>query len=70
MRYDIREISVQLAGTACLYNLCRGELAKSTHTSLLAEIVDHILEVMTTSLHRQQVNMLQILASRVSKRSG
>jgi len=67
MRFDIREISVQLAGTACLYNFCRGALAKSTYISLLADIVDHILEVMASSLHRQQVKLLSYLCARLSK---
>jgi hypothetical protein len=58
MRYHATDIPVQMAGTACLYNLLKGELSKAVHVRHLGDIVDHILEVMTNLLNRQQVNTL------------
>jgi len=63
MKYHAQDVPVQMAGTACLYNLCRGDLAKAIHTQLLADIVDHVLDVMANSLSRQQLmkNCLLVL---------
>lgn len=37
---------VQIAGTACLFNLTKSDLASIIHPSILAKVVDATLDVM------------------------
>lgn len=39
---------VQMASTACLYNLTKGEIAKKIHPQLLEQVVNQTLSAMET----------------------
>ncbi|XP_066589972.1 protein zyg-11 homolog B-like [Prorops nasuta] len=65
MREHPQQFRVQMAATACLYNLTKGELAINIHPSILKQIVDLTLIAMETypNHYQLQKNTLLILCS-------
>jgi Zyg-11 family protein len=47
--------SVQMASTACIYNLTRTPITEQIHVKYLAKIVQATMNVMTTFPDHQQV---------------
>ena len=50
-----RQLGVQMAATACLYNLSKDDLGKQIHPCLLKEIVEQTLQAMENFPNHQQV---------------
>lgn len=50
-----KQFGVQMAATACLYNLTKGELALKIHPSILKEVVELSLTAMEEFPHHYQV---------------
>uniref|UniRef100_A0A1B6DCA2 Uncharacterized protein n=1 Tax=Clastoptera arizonana TaxID=38151 RepID=A0A1B6DCA2_9HEMI len=65
MRLHTEAFGVQMAATACLYNLTKGELAGKIHPSLLARVVELSLVAMETfpNHYQLQKNTLLTLCS-------
>ncbi|XP_008201802.1 protein zyg-11 homolog B isoform X1 [Nasonia vitripennis] len=65
MRAHPQEFRVQMAATACLYNLTKGELATKIHPSVLKQIVDLTLTAMESypNHYQLQKNTLLTLCS-------
>ncbi|XP_043289937.1 protein zyg-11 homolog B-like isoform X2 [Venturia canescens] len=65
MRAHPQEFRVQMAATACLYNLTKGELASKIHPSVLKQIVDLTLTAMESypNHYQLQKNTLLTLCS-------
>ncbi|XP_011497736.1 PREDICTED: protein zyg-11 homolog B [Ceratosolen solmsi marchali] len=65
MREHPQEFRVQMAATACLYNLTKGELATKIHPSVLKQIVDLTLTAMESypAHYQLQKNTLLTLCS-------
>lgn len=55
--------SVQMASTACIYNLTRSSLTNQIHVKYLTKIVQATINVMTTFPNHQQVNYMNIFLS-------
>ncbi|KAI4486618.1 hypothetical protein M0804_005988 [Polistes exclamans] len=81
MREHPQEFRVQMAATACLYNLTKGESAVMIHPSILKQIVDLTLTAMEScarlvmnclstfddaSMNRMSVAICSILAAKIS----
>jgi Zyg-11 protein homolog len=47
---------VQMASTACLYNLTKGEIAKKIHPQLLEQVVNQTLSAMETFPNHYQAS--------------
>lgn len=56
-----RALPVQLAATACLYNLIRQELSAKIHPSCLSKVVDVTLDAMETHPRHQQLQKNTLL---------
>ncbi|XP_011688898.1 PREDICTED: protein zyg-11 homolog B-like isoform X3 [Wasmannia auropunctata] len=65
MREHPQEFRVQMAATACIYNLTKGEMALMIHPSILKQIVELTLLAMETypTNHQLQKNTLLTLCS-------
>lgn len=65
MRAHPEEFKVQMAATACLYNLTKGELATKIHPFILKQIVDLTLTAMESypNHYQLQKNTLLTLCS-------
>lgn len=65
MREHPQEFRVQMAATACIYNLTKGELALMIHPSILKQIVELTLLAMESypTNHQLQKNTLLTLCS-------
>ncbi|XP_020298380.1 protein zyg-11 homolog B-like isoform X2 [Pseudomyrmex gracilis] len=65
MREHPQDFRVQIAATACIYNLTKGELALMIHPSILKQIVELTLLAMESypTNHQLQKNTLLILCS-------
>lgn len=65
MREHPQEFRVQMAATACLYNLTKGESAIMIHPSILKQIVDLTLTAMESypTHYQLQKNTLLTLCS-------
>lgn len=48
---------VQMASTACLYNLTKGEIAKKIHPQLLEQVVNQTLSAMETFPNHYQARL-------------
>lgn len=48
MRLHQTQYGIQMAATACLYNLTKGELANRVHPSILRDVVELSLDAMET----------------------
>ena len=55
MRQHSHQLGVQMAATACLYNLSKGEQAAKIHPSCLQQVVASTLEAMRNYPSHQQV---------------
>lgn len=62
MKVHSKQISVQMAATACLYNLSKQELGQKIHPKWLAKIVENIMEAMTTFPKHKQVYIIDVIA--------
>ena len=56
MRAHPKELGVQMAATACLYNLSKGEMGQKIHPLWLAKLVDLTLDAMQNFPNHQQVS--------------
>ena len=56
-----QEFRIQIAGTACLYNLTKGELANKIHPSVLKQVVDVTLTAMESYPNHYQMQKNTIL---------
>ena len=56
MKSHPKMLSVQMAATACLYNLTRGEVGQKIHPVVLAKCVDLTLAAMENFPNHQQVS--------------
>lgn len=65
MKAHPQQFGVQMAATACLYNLTKGELANKIHPSILKQIVDLTLTAMESfpNHYQLQKNTLLTLCS-------
>lgn len=61
MRLHPEAFGVQMAATACLYNLTKGELASKVHPSLLSHVVELSLVAMETFPHHYQLQKNTLL---------
>lgn len=52
-----KQFGVQMAATACLYNLTKGELALKIHPSVLKEVVELSLTAMEEFPNHYQVSL-------------
>lgn len=55
------QFGVQMAATACLYNLTKGELSLKLHPSLLKQVVSLTLNAMKTFPHHYQASIFCLL---------
>ena len=55
MKSHPRQLGVQMAATACLYNLTKGELGPKIHPACLQQIVALTLDAMENFPNHQQV---------------
>ncbi|XP_014203818.1 protein zyg-11 homolog B [Copidosoma floridanum] len=68
MRAHPQKFRVQMAGTACLYNLTKGELATKIHPSVLKQIVDLTLTAMESypnEFQLQKNTLLTLCSDRI-----
>lgn len=68
MRAHPQKFRVQMAGTACLYNLTKSELATKIHPSVLKQIVDLTLTAMEsypTEYQLQKNTLLTLCSDRI-----
>jgi len=61
MKIHPRELGVQMAATACIYNLTKGEMGQKIHPSWLAKIVDLTLDAMENFPNHQQLQKNALL---------
>ncbi|XP_043479584.1 protein zyg-11 homolog B-like [Leptopilina heterotoma] len=61
MKAHPQEFRIQIAGTACLYNLTKGELANKIHPSVLKQVVDVTLTAMESYPNHYQMQKNTIL---------
>ena len=54
-----KQLGVQMAATACLYNLSKGEVGQKVHPACLKHIVNSTLSAMENFPHHQQVLLLK-----------
>lgn len=55
------QFGVQMAATACLYNLTKGDLASKIHPRVLKQVVDLTLEAMDNFPHQLQIQKNSLL---------
>ena len=55
MKNHPKELGVQMAATACLYNLTKGEMGQKTHPRWLSQIVTLTMDAMNNFPNHQQV---------------
>ena len=58
MKAHPKELGVQMAATACLYNLSKGEMGQKIHPLWLAKLVDLTLDAMKNFPNHQQVSKI------------
>ncbi len=69
MKAHPKELSVQMAATACLYNLSKMEMGQKIHPMWLGKLVELTLDAMQNFPNHQQVNSYQMpFCHRCSKR--
>ena len=51
-----KQLGVQMAATACLYNLSKGEVGQKVHPSCLKHVVNSTLAAMENFPNHQQVS--------------
>jgi len=62
MQQHPRALGVQMAATACLYNLSKSELGLKIHPRILHQIIDLTLRAMENFPNHQQVSFTIISA--------
>ena len=55
MKTHPRQLGVQMAATACLYNLSKAELGQKIHPQCLKQIIELTLKAMENFPNHQQV---------------
>ncbi|KAK7504037.1 hypothetical protein BaRGS_00004769 [Batillaria attramentaria] len=61
MKSHPRQLGVQMAATACLYNLTKGELGPKIHPACLQQVVDLTLQAMENFPNHQQLQKNALL---------
>lgn len=62
-----KQLGVQMAATACLYNLSKGDVGMKVHPACLKHVVNSTLSAMENFPNHQQVFILLLLTILLTK---
>ena len=65
MRLHPEEFHIQMAATACVYNLTKGDIGQKIHPHVLKEVVHCTLAAMENFPNHLQVNIMLTLTAAV-----